>query len=183
MDGRTAFVALAMGLGAIAGLGGCAISGDLVETLGQVAARQGIFHHSQKLTAELFGLEESAFGRFKIYFQGPGDDPDIVVLDPLEDGYRFDNRGWQLAEGNEAVAIVVNALARTESAEALLGRDVLGRIVTLGIAVKERQKTSYKAGQPLYTISYNRFGLFRIGRGKFHEKSTTVDAEGSGEDG
>ena len=189
MDGRTAVVAIVIGLGglgglgAVAGLGGCVMPRDMVEAVDQVTAHPGTFHHSQQLTADLFGLEAAGFERFEVYFLGSPDDPDIVVLDPLDDGYRFDARGWQSAQGGKAVEVVANTLARTESAEALLGQDAIGRVVTLGIVVKERQKTSYKAGQRLYTISYNRFGLYRVGQGEFHEKPATVDAEGSAEDG
>ncbi|MDP7428177.1 MAG: hypothetical protein QGH01_08405 [Alphaproteobacteria bacterium] len=140
MDGRTAVVAIVIGLGglgglgAVAGLGGCALPRDMVEAVDQVTAHPGSFHHSQQLTADLFGLEAAGFERFEVYFLGLPDDPDIVVLDPLEDGYRFDARGWQSAQGGLAVEVVANALARTESAEALLGYDVVGRVVTLGIA-------------------------------------------------
>ncbi len=186
MNLRTTVLAVMMklvGIGALAGLSGCQASRNLATALDTAISQPGTFHHSQQLTRDLFGLEESAFERFKIYFQGPADDPDIVVMDPLGDDYRFDGRSWELAEGGAAVEVVSNALARTESAQAMIGHDAGGRIVTLGIAVKERRQTSYKAGQSFYTVSYNRFGRFRVGQAKFHQKPATVDAEGSSEDG
>lgn len=143
-------------------LGACVNPTEVVSQLVQFTPNSGQFISDPGLTVELRQLDQASYERFKVFYRGDRRRPEIIVLDIADDRYSFDARKWKRIEGAAAMTLVRKSLDSGRYAEAVVGTDTQGRVLSFGVVVKELESPAHIPGKIRYVVRYQRFGRYEI---------------------
>ena len=162
---------------AVVFLGACVSPTEVVSQLVQFTPNSGRFISDHGLTVELRQLDQASYERFKVFYQGDRRRPEIIVLDIANDRYSFDARNWKRIEGAAAMMLVRKSLDSGRYAEAVVGTDTQGSVLSFGVAVKELDGPARVPGKLHYRVRYQRFGRYGIAQvqSSNHPKAQSSD--------
>lgn len=143
-------------------IAGCTSPTDILSQFVQHTPNTGRFEGDPELTTELRQLDQASYQHFKVFYRGRRQSPEIIILDIAGDRYSFDSRTWQRVDGGAAMAMVRKSIDAGRHVEAMTGRDSTGRILGLGLAVKDAERKVYDPGERRYVIRYQRFGRYEV---------------------
>ena len=163
---------------AVVFLGACVSPTEVVSQLVQFTPNSGRFISDPGLTVELRQLDQASYERFKVFYQGDRRRPEIIVLDIADDRYSFDARNWKRIEGAAAMTLVRKSLDSGRYAEAVVGTDTQGRVLSFSVAVKELDGPARVPDKLRYRVQYQRFGRYEIAQTQSPKQSKTQSSNG-----
>tara|TARA_A100001037_G_scaffold96328_1_gene87763 strand:+ start:2048 stop:2575 length:528 start_codon:yes stop_codon:yes gene_type:complete len=143
-------------------LAACVNPTDILSEFVQFSPNAGHFISDPDMTSELRQLEQPSYERFKVFYRGHRRDPEIIVLDIAGDRYSFDARNWKRLEGAAAMNLVRRSIDTGKFAEAVVGHETHGGILSFGIVVKELEQPTRSPDAFRYVVRFQRFGPYEI---------------------
>ena len=155
-------------------LAGCPRTGDLVQEPVEDASLRVSYAPKPSLSI-VSPAYAAPSGNFRVYYQGNPKNPAKVVMDPVNDSWDFNSKGWAEAGGNLAALVILAAL-EGKFVETMKARDV-----TLGYAIKNPDPDMPNDGDTTHRVSYE---MEKGKRGTFELREENFRApSGGGSDG